>query len=309
VQSFVVREEILDEVLDDLRRTGDTRQHHLFIGQRGMGKSTLLHRIAYAIDDDPALAARWTPLLFPEEQYNVRRVSDVLSNTVDALAERLEHLGRDAEASALDDAVQAAPADEGARQEHLLAILRAYAKRSGTRMVLLIDNLDDTLERIGDRGEWGLRQVLTDEPWMVLLGASTSVHESTWDHGRAFYDFFHAHELGGLDYEETRRLLARLAEMHQAAQVLEALDKSPAKIRALHRLTGGNPRTLSLLFNVLRRSALSDITQDLTGLLDLCTPLYKHRLESLRCFTAAHRRRPRAPLGADDRGGARDRAG
>lgn len=281
VRSFVVREALLDEILEGLRRHGDTRQHHLVIGQRGMGKSTLLHRVAYAIDDDPALATRWTPLLFPEEQYNLRRLSDLFSNTVDALAERLERLGRDRDAHVLDDAVQAAPPNEDARQEHLLRILRDHCSREQTRMVLLLDNLDVALERIGVRGEWGLRQRLTEESWMVLIGAGTSMHESTWEHGRAFYDFFSVHELQGLDLNETRALLTRLAEMHEAKGVLLALENAPAKVRALHRLTGGNPRTLSLLFNVLRRDALGDITQDLTGLLDLCTPLYKHRLESL----------------------------
>lgn len=281
VRSFVVREALLEEILEGLRRPGDTRQHHLVIGQRGMGKSTLLHRVAYAIDDDPALATRWTPLLFPEEQYNLRRLSDLFSNTVDALAERLERVGRDRDAHALDDAVQAAPTNEDARQEYLLQVLRDHCSREQTRMVLLLDNLDVALERIGDRGEWGLRQRLTEERWMVLIGAGTSMHESTWEHGRAFYDFFSVHELQGLDLNETRALLTRLAEMHEAKGVLLALENAPAKVRALHRLTGGNPRTLSLLFNVLRRDALGDITQDLTGLLDLCTPLYKHRLESL----------------------------
>lgn len=281
VRSFVVREDLLAEVMDDLRRTSRTRQHHLFIGQRGMGKSTLLHRIAYAIDDDEALSKQWTPLLFPEEQYNVRRLSDLLSNTIDALAERMERLHRDRDAAALDAAVQVITGDEESKQEALLSLLRAHAEREGVRMVLLIDNLDVTLERIGDQPQWRLREILQKEKSLVLVGAGTSMHESTWDYGKAFYDFFLMHELKGLDLAETRRLFSRLAEMHHADGVKSALEGAPAKIRALHRLTGGNPRTLSLLFNVLQRDALGDITEDLTGLLDLCTPLYKHRLESL----------------------------
>ncbi len=281
VQSFVAREDLLAEVLDDLRRTKRTRQHRVFIGQRGMGKSTLLHRIAYAVDDDEALSKQWTTLLFPEEQYNVRRISDLLANTVDALAERLERFHRERDATALDEAVQGITGDEDARQEKLLALLRGYAEREQVRMVLLIDNLDATLERIGEQPQWRLREILQKEKWLVLIGAGTSMHESTWDYGKAFYDFFLVHELKGLDLEETRRLFGRLAEMHRADGVKSAPEGAPAKIRALHRLTGGNPRTLSLLFNVLQRDALGDITEDLTGLLDLCTPLYKHRLESL----------------------------
>lgn len=281
VRSFVVREALLAEVLDDLRCTTSTRQHHLFVGQRGMGKSTLLHRIAYGIDDDAALSQRWSPLLFPEEQYNVLRLSDLLSNTVDALAERLEGLQRAADAAALDRAVQTITGNEELRQGQLLGLLRRHAKKEGVRLVLLIDNLDMTLERIGAKSQWRLREILQGEDWLVLVGAGTSMHESTWAYDQAFYDFFQVHELKGLDYAETHRLLGRLAEMHEAHEVTRALEVAPAKLRALHRLTGGNPRTLSLLFNVLRRAALGDIADDLTALLDLSTPLYKHRLESL----------------------------
>jgi ABC-type molybdenum transport system ATPase subunit/photorepair protein PhrA len=53
---FIARRPLLDALVDDLRRGGG--QHHLLVGARGTGKTTLLLRLAFAIDDDPALAGR-----------------------------------------------------------------------------------------------------------------------------------------------------------------------------------------------------------------------------------------------------------
>src|SRR5580693_2198237 len=50
IRGFVARQPMLDRLLDDLRREapGSTPQHQLIIGQRGLGKTTLLRRVAFA---------------------------------------------------------------------------------------------------------------------------------------------------------------------------------------------------------------------------------------------------------------------
>src|SRR5690242_8761586 len=89
---FIARRPLLDRIVEDLRQ-GDAAQHHLLIGTRGMGKTTLLKRIGFAIEDDAALAAEWLPLTFPEEQYNVTSLSDLYLNCIDALSDALEKRG------------------------------------------------------------------------------------------------------------------------------------------------------------------------------------------------------------------------
>ncbi len=91
-QIFVARADILGRILEDLRLSGPGRrqQHKLIVGQRGMGKSTLLRRIQYAVEDSPELNPRFLSLSFPEEQYNVTRLSDFYLNCIDALADQLE---------------------------------------------------------------------------------------------------------------------------------------------------------------------------------------------------------------------------
>jgi hypothetical protein len=88
IRGFVARQPLLDRLLDELRREqpGSTPQHQLIIGQRGFGKTTLLRRLAFAVQDDAGLTAAWMPLVFPEEQYNVAGLADFWLNCVDALS-------------------------------------------------------------------------------------------------------------------------------------------------------------------------------------------------------------------------------
>ena len=75
-------------------RPGGLAQHHLILGQRGMGKTSLLRRLALAIRDDPALSAVLLPLCFREEQYNVHNLRIFWGNCLDALADWFEKAGR-----------------------------------------------------------------------------------------------------------------------------------------------------------------------------------------------------------------------
>ena len=47
-----------------------------------MGKSTLMQRLALAVDDDAELRTHWLALRFPEEQYTVNTVGQFWANVL-----------------------------------------------------------------------------------------------------------------------------------------------------------------------------------------------------------------------------------
>src|SRR5262245_58141042 len=79
IEQFTARHKLLERFLAALR-TLDAQQHHLIIGERGMGKTTFLRRLKYAVEDDRELSSSCIALCFPEEQYNVARLSDFYAN-------------------------------------------------------------------------------------------------------------------------------------------------------------------------------------------------------------------------------------
>ncbi|WP_235679069.1 tetratricopeptide repeat protein [Aquibium microcysteis] len=72
-----------------------------------------------------------------------------------------------------------------------------------------------------------------------------------------------------------------LADRRGAAgqPVRAILARQPERIRTLYALTGGNPRVLALIYQVLERSETDTIFADLEALLDQVTPFYKARVE------------------------------
>jgi energy-coupling factor transporter ATP-binding protein EcfA2 len=279
IDTFVAREPLLDELLDDLRRGG--RQHHLLVGGRGSGKTTLLLRLAVAIEDDKQLTKRCIPLRFPEEQYNVSRPSDFWMNAIDALADALERQDDRVAAKQLESSLtELEPLEEDRRAKQALAVLEGWAQQTKRLIVLLVDNLGLVLDRLS-KSLWALRETLSIDNRLAVIGASSKFLEETIDYQSPFYDFFHVHELGPLSEDEARRVVLALARRVNTPRVADVLARDPGRFKALFVLTGGTPRTLALLHTVLALDHSDRIDRDLDGLLDQLTPYYKARFDDL----------------------------
>lgn len=280
LDQFVARHPLLTRLQDDLR--APRPQHKLLIGSRGMGKTTVLRRLRYAIEDDAELNGRWLPLVFPEEQYNVTRLSDFYVNCIDALSDLLEERHSISDAHRLDQ-FSAGLADEN--PEKLADAARDFLlheiSRLGKGLVLLVDNADLILDGLPEEQEWAFRELLSHESRLVLIGASVRPIEAEFKYGKAFHDFFQVHELRGFTEDETRQVLKRLAQLGGATRVEQWLEEDPAKLKTLNTLTGGNPRTVILLYHLLAQGADGTVRSDLERLLDLYTPNYKARFEEL----------------------------
>jgi tetratricopeptide (TPR) repeat protein len=278
---FVGRLPLLERMLADLRRErpGAIPQHRLILGQRGMGKTSLLRRLAIAIEEDPELSATWLPLTFPEEQYNIAGLTDLWLNCLDALGDALERAGRLEQADELDAQIESL-SHTGADTAALLQALLERARRLDRRLLLLLDNADLILGRLRDE-DWALREALQSHPELLVFAASAGAIEASYRYDAAFYDFFRIDELKGFTEEELRVTLIRLSELGNTPAVAELVERDPARIRTLHTLTGGNPRTAVLLYGVLAQGPSGDVRTDLEGLLDRVTPLYKARFEEL----------------------------
>lgn len=285
LKAFVARGAQAQSLLDALRdlTPDNLAKHHLILGQRGMGKTTLLRRIGLGVRDDPKLTHVLLPLSFREEQYNVHDLHSFWLNCLDALADHLERSGQADRADALDRKTAALtrdPADpEGAAARELF---EASMKEQGRRALLLLDNIDLILDGL-EQHDWSLRRILQQPGGIVVVGATAGYLESTEDPQAAFYDFFRVTVLEPLDAQELRRCLNQLAAARgdKGNKVKALVAREPARIRTLHDLTGGNPRTLVLLYLLLELDAGGDVFRDLERLLDQVTPLYKARIEDL----------------------------
>lgn len=296
---FVARQYELNWLFSTIKECepGHCNQHCLIVGQRGMGKTTLLRRIGLMVEEDPELSQSWLALTFPEEQYTVSNCAELWSNVVGSLADALE--ARNLPTQQLDSqllALDNSPKEE--REEQALNILNEYCSNNQKRLLLLIDSTDLLLENLRekknknqDNNLWRLRNVLQNNPNIFWLGASYKALELDNQYKDSFQDFFHPIELSPMKLSEMQAAMETLAETfgtgrglkgkEAIAEIRSSMTERPERLRTLRHLTGGIPRTTVKLYELFAASDSDNVRQDLERLLDDMTPLYKARLEAL----------------------------
>jgi Flp pilus assembly protein TadD/energy-coupling factor transporter ATP-binding protein EcfA2 len=283
---FVARKNELADLQHTLSSTpsGTVGQHILLVGARGMGKSTLMRRLALAVEDDPALSAAWLPLRFPEEQYTVATLGQFWANVLDSLADALQHLGQSvSELDAAAERIAAMPPAEQAAA--CLATIDRCADKRGQRLLLLVDNTDLLLRNIGSDTQWALRSTLQSNPRLLWVGGSYQSLEAESSYHDAFLDFFRVIHLRPLRLDEMRQALLALAETFGGSVARQQMERQlaaqPERLPTLRQLSGGNPRTTVMLYEILANGQKGNVRSDLEALLDNMTPLYKARMDAL----------------------------
>lgn len=282
-----LRRPLVERLLGLLARLGGegAPQHQLVLGARGSGKTMLLRTLRHAILAHKDLANRWLPLTFPEAQWDVTRPSDLWENALDYLMVALERAdpGRGpTESRRIAAAIAALPDDEDARQKASLALLIAESERLGRRFVLLVDTLDVVLDRL-KKDQWHIREVLSAEPRLMVIGTSARAIEATYRYDAAFYDFFQIHELRPLPRPGLLEAVARLDGGPLRVALLAFAEAAPADLEACLDLLGTQPRTLGLIARAFDAVAPGPglVSRVVLLVLDALTPTMMARMEAL----------------------------
>ncbi len=290
IATFAARQPLLERILSDLsaEKAKSRAQQHLIIGQRGMGKTMLLARIAAELNTNSDYSNRFIPLVFAEEQYSVDRLSKLWLNCLDSLADAFETEKNAQAVEEIDNIVlkltrtpPAAAKDDNSFADETYEAFASVANANGRRPVLLVDNLQIVFQRLEKDQQHGLRELLMRQGAPILIGASPSPPEQSTDYAAAFYDQFKTHYLHPLNETEMRDLLTHLADVAGRDDVRQRVLQHPARLKVLRQLTGGNPRTTLTLFFLYAEDFAPSVFGDLEGLLDRVTPLYKARFEEL----------------------------
>lgn len=281
-QLFVARRPLFEHLHQTIRAqpSGSIPQHHLIIGQRGMGKTTMLARLALELRNNDA---DFLPLSFWEEQHiEIDRASVFWLNCLDSLADALDRSGDVEQARQLDKRIaeiqHVSPEEECARLAR--DSFACSVEKISRRLVLFIDNFNLLLSRL-KKHDHALRSFFTRHGAPIIVGAAISPPVQLSDYDFAFYDGFRTTLLNRLSIDEIKDMIVRLAEANDQPEAIRNLWREFPRLAALRDLSGGNPRTSLLIYRLCVRGLSADIYRDLESLLDETTPLFQSRFEQM----------------------------
>ncbi|NLU99005.1 ATPase [Marinomonas sp. UCMA 3892] len=256
-------------------------QHYIIQGVRGAGKTTLLTRLSIEVEESDALSAWLIPIQLKEEEYGI---SSLFSFWLRIAEDLEEHPLYGTNFKGLAEAIEDIEPEDGEDAKEAFKLLNNALNKHQQKIIIFIDNIAELFDHFSKVDLAILREVLSQNANLRIIGGSAVSLENFYDHKHPFYQFFNVITLGKLTKDETLDLLLALGEAageDAAQQIKLAIEQQPEKIESIRRLTGGVPRTMALLFDILAEGPHGTTFGYLDDTLDMASPIYKHRMDDL----------------------------
>ena len=267
-----------DEQLKTIERilksasSGRSFSHALLIGPRGIGKTHILRVIYHAVRGDIEMGTlgsykdRFVPVITPEEEY-VDTIEKFLSLIVDYIV------------SGAAAPLAAAPADRS--RDALLSYVRGFKGKTGRVLLLLIDNFNDLLDAFTEEDQSALRELLMTSRSVLLIGAAPTLFEAIVNHDKPLYNFFETIWLTDLSFDDMKQMLRSFADIEERKDLIEQFESSDAKLRAIHALSGGNPRLILSLYQIMAEGDVTSVEATFLKLVDGLSPLFREKMKDI----------------------------
>ncbi len=270
---FVQREGLLQEILERIRTSafGAEKKNSLLVGPRGIGKTHLISLVYHRLRSMNAIEDRIVIAWMREEEWGIAGFRDLLIRILRALL--AEDEGRLAAIFALSP------------EEAETAAAKLIGEIVGSRtLVILIENLDDLVRKLGGPGEMKFYNFLKQSRFCCVVATSPGPAARVFSPGSPFRrGFFDVYPLKELDVETAIQLISKIAE-YQGSPELISLVNSPrgrARVRALRYLAGGNHRAYVIFAPLIARESIGQLIRPLMQTIDDLTPYYNSRIAAL----------------------------
>lgn len=255
--------------------TSASRHHHLFVGPRGIGKTHLIALLHHRLSQNKAVQSKALIAWMREEEWGVTSFFELVLRVLRTLGQSYPELKIEECTRPLYELSLAE-----AENQATTILLGLLGKRT---LVILLENLDDLFQQLGDMGQKQWRGFIQNHPQFVLVTTTPSLFSGVSAQKSAFYGFFDIEMLKELDFEQVVELLEKIAIGRGDQTLAEFIltSQGKARIRAVHHLAEGNPRIYIIFAQFLTQSALDELVQAFMHTLDELTPYYQARMREL----------------------------
>lgn len=255
--------------------TTTSRHHYLFVGPRGIGKTHLISLLHHRLAQNKTVQSKALIAWMREEEWGITSFFELVLRVLRTLGQTYPNFKIEERTKPL---YEFSIAEAEVHATNLL--LELLGKKT---LVLLLENLDDLFEQLGDIGQKQWRAFIQNHPRFVLVTTTPSLFSGVSAQKSAFYGFFDIEPLKELDFEQVVELLEKIAieRGDQALANFILTAQGRARIRAVHHLAEGNPRIYIIFAQFLTQPALDELVQAFMHTLDELTPYYQARMKEL----------------------------
>jgi tetratricopeptide (TPR) repeat protein len=278
---LVQRHELVADLVDRiaLSITTDNKHFPLLIGARGMGKTHLVsivyNRIKQRADLQNLVMIGW----LREEEWGISSWLDLVVRIFRSIGE--EYPDTEVSSIAINNITTLqshSPTEAEVLAESLLAEL--VGKKT---LFLIIENLDDVFDGLGTNGQQRLRAFLQEYKCCTILATTPVLFNGITSGDQAFYGWFTPFDLQPFTHANAIELLTNIAEQSGDKELANFLHTpaGSARVRAVHRLAGGNPRVYTLFAQLITKQDLDSLVGAFMKMLDDLMPYYQSRMAML----------------------------
>ncbi len=274
---FVKREALLARCVNDVATSVLTsaKLHHLYIGSRGIGKTHLISLLHHRLSQRQDVMNRALIAWMREEEWGITNFFELILRILRTLDQTYPALDLALRIEGLYSMSQSQAAELAPRI--LLEIL------DDKTLVILVENIDDLFDQIGDTGQKALRTFIQNHSKFSIIATSPAIFRGISLQSSPFFGFFQNEVLERLDFEEVLLLLEKIATDRGDAILAEYIQspEGRARVRAVHHLAEGNPRIYIIFAQFLTKEALDELVTAFMHTLDELTPYYQARMKEL----------------------------
>lgn len=274
---LVKRHALLDSAVGKIRESVITPDKHrlLFVGPRGMGKSYLVTLIHHRLSIQEDLAEKMRFAWLNEDQTS----TTFLHLLMRIYRKLVDQYPSEFPVEELDAIRGKDPAD--AREILGQALIRHLKDRT---VVLLIENLDAIFSAMNEVEQRTWRGFLQDHPHFAIVATAQGLTKDISSKTKPFFGFFDIHHLDPLTVDEAAELLEKIAALNDDQPLVDfiASPRGKARMRAIHHLSGGNPRLYLILSDFLTKDSLDNLVRLFEETVDRqLTPYFQERMRWL----------------------------
>ncbi|MCK5059507.1 MAG: DUF815 domain-containing protein, partial [Candidatus Aminicenantes bacterium] len=282
-RTIVGRDHVINDILDKTGRfcKGAPAKHCLLIGRRGLGKTHILALLFHVFDKNCVFTGYETisgdvlpVLLLEEERYSLHSLAIFLLKIFEKFSEKAVGEsgwripgGLDSD----DDLI-----------EYCFDKLKEISSSEKKKIIILCDNLEEVLAQWQEREYKKLRSFLSDQQAVMIIGTAVKVFKEIVSPKQPFYEFFEVVPLVDLSDNLMLELLKkRFTEDNLESEFRSKERHLKDKMAAISKLTGGNPRLVVFLYDIVTKKNVFEIEDATNELMESLSEYFRNRFSDL----------------------------